>query len=82
MPLPVFLDERGIAADILRAALTVPFLVLRPGSIRFLLLLVIAAKVIRVLQSPLLVGCAFADLLALQATASRLSFLEARIWDE
>lgn len=80
--LPVFLYERGIATNILGIALAIELLVLSPGSIRLLLLLVNAAKIIWVLRSPLLIELAFLTSATFCPAASLLAFLEARVGNE
>jgi hypothetical protein len=77
--LPVLFDKRGIAMNIFRVALAIAFLVLSPGSIHFLLLLVNAAKIIRMLRSPLLIGLTFLLSPTFFAAAGCLSLFEARI---
>jgi hypothetical protein len=80
--LPVFFDEHGIAAHILGFALAIELLVLGPGSIRFPLLLVDAAKVICVLRPPLLVTLTFPASAAFCAAARPLAFFETRVRKE
>jgi len=77
--LPVLFDERGIAMNIFRVTLPIASLVLSPGSIHFLLLLVNAAKIVRMLRSPLLVGLTFLLSPTFFAAADCLSLFEARI---
>ena len=75
-------DEGGIAPDIVGMLLSVPFLVVSPCAVGFLLIRVRTLKVIRVPFSPVLVVVSFLFLAAAVAATCILSPLNPRVGRE
>ena len=75
-------DEGGIAPDIIGMLLSVPFFVVGPGAVGFLLMRVHTLKVVRVPFSPVLVVVSFLFLAATVAATCVLSLLNPRVGRE
>ena len=73
--LATFLDESRVAPHVVGMLLTVAALVVGTRSVDFLLVLIGAAKVIRVLASPLLAGLLLLLVAAVRLTTSLFRFL-------
>ena len=78
-PLATFLDESRVAPHVVGMLLTVAALVIGTRSVNFLLVLIGAAKVIRVLAPPLPTRLLFLLAATVRLTASLLPLLEPRM---
>jgi len=78
-PLAAFLDESRVAPHVVGMLLTVPPLVVGTRSVNFLLVLIGAAKVIRVLAPPLPTRLLFLLVATVRLTAGLLPLLEPRM---